>query len=216
MTQLSGTFLQDKIDRIVPLSGPYDPTLGCFFVRDFHGVKSPCLMKDCLRRSSRADGVQHSGRPSQGAGRECDYAHGVRTLLSKVPIPITILIPIQKHCQYHQYRYQCRHNTNTSIFHQNFYPSFDHPDHAGTIECNFVLGKADDHFQSWWVINYRISWCITFHMPIPYWQWHVITYQYYIPCQLCVWGRPTIILNLCKWLTTTYCHCVRGIFWRPR
>ena len=148
-------------------------------------------MKDCVRRSSRADGVQHSGRPSQGAGRECDYAHGVRTLLSKVPIPITILISIQKQCQYHQYRYQCRHNTNTSIFHQNFYPSFDHPDHAGTIECNFVLGKADDHFQSWWVINYRISWCITFHMPITYWQWHVTTYQYYLPHVNFVLGKAS-------------------------
>ena len=29
------------------------------------------------------------------------------------------------------------------------YPSFDHPEEAGSIECNFVLGKADEHFQSW-------------------------------------------------------------------
>ena len=29
------------------------------------------------------------------------------------------------------------------------YPSFDQPEDAGTIECNFVLGKADEHFQSW-------------------------------------------------------------------
>ena len=29
------------------------------------------------------------------------------------------------------------------------YPSYDHPETAGSIECNFVLGKADEHFQSW-------------------------------------------------------------------
>ena len=29
------------------------------------------------------------------------------------------------------------------------YPSFDNPEEAGSIECNFVLGKADSHFQSW-------------------------------------------------------------------
>ena len=29
------------------------------------------------------------------------------------------------------------------------YPSFDHPEEAGSIECNFVLGQADAHFQSW-------------------------------------------------------------------
>eukprot|EP00092_Neocalanus_flemingeri_P008290 GFUD01008936.1.p1 GENE.GFUD01008936.1~~GFUD01008936.1.p1 ORF type:complete len:562 (-),score=130.38 GFUD01008936.1:42-1727(-) len=28
-------------------------------------------------------------------------------------------------------------------------PEYDHPDYQGTIECNFILGQADQHFQSW-------------------------------------------------------------------
>eukprot|EP00090_Calanus_glacialis_P022185 TRINITY_DN34234_c0_g1_i1.p1 TRINITY_DN34234_c0_g1~~TRINITY_DN34234_c0_g1_i1.p1 ORF type:complete len:569 (-),score=125.49 TRINITY_DN34234_c0_g1_i1:70-1554(-) len=28
-------------------------------------------------------------------------------------------------------------------------PSYDHPDYQGSIVCNFVLGLADQHFQSW-------------------------------------------------------------------
>merc|ERR1712227_1025544 len=28
-------------------------------------------------------------------------------------------------------------------------PYFDHPDYEGSIECNFVLGEADKHLQSW-------------------------------------------------------------------
>jgi len=28
-------------------------------------------------------------------------------------------------------------------------PSYDHPDYQGSIVCNFVLGLADEHFQSW-------------------------------------------------------------------
>eukprot|EP00091_Calanus_sinicus_P018549 TRINITY_DN4274_c0_g1_i3.p1 TRINITY_DN4274_c0_g1~~TRINITY_DN4274_c0_g1_i3.p1 ORF type:complete len:202 (-),score=49.55 TRINITY_DN4274_c0_g1_i3:25-630(-) len=28
-------------------------------------------------------------------------------------------------------------------------PSYEHPDYQGSIVCNFVLGLADQHFQSW-------------------------------------------------------------------
>merc|ERR1712227_1025125 len=28
-------------------------------------------------------------------------------------------------------------------------PYFDHPDYQGSVECNFVLGEADKHLQSW-------------------------------------------------------------------
>ena len=111
------------------------------------------------------EGVRLCSRSSDSAIQGANTNNNTNTNTETMPIPP---IPMQT-----QYQHQ--------LLTPKLYPSFDHPDHAGTIECNFVLGKADDHFQSWWVINYRISWCITFHMPIPYWQWHVTTYQYYIP-----------------------------------
>ena len=84
-----------------------------------------CASKDCLWRAAWSDGLQHCGLSRQGARRQSiNLSLGIVFILSSGSATMLTEFGL------------C-------------YPSYDHPETAGSIECNFVLGKADEHFQSW-------------------------------------------------------------------
>ena len=84
-----------------------------------------CASKDCLWRTAWSDGLQHCGLSRYGARRQS---------INQSLVIVFILF------------------SGSATMLTEFglcYPSYDHPETAGSIECNFVLGKADEHFQSW-------------------------------------------------------------------